>query len=564
MTVALTGDSLTIAELVDVAREKRNVDIDDDALAAVRRARTDLEERIDAADRTGEPIYGVNTGFGALADEPVSADERSQHQTNLIRSHAVGVGEPLSEAEVRGTMASRLNSLLSGRSGVREDVVKLLEGMLNRGVYPHVPRKGSASASGDLAPLAHLVLVMMGEGKASVDGQWVSGSKALQEAELDPITLREKEGLALINGTNFVTAIGALAVHDARVLVDSADAIGGMSLEAQRGISDAFRREIHELRGQPGQKTSAENIRQMYGHENDESDLVRSSEESGDVQDEYSLRCMPQVHGASRDVVEFAEDVIRRELNAVTDNPLVLDDAVVSGGNFHGQPVAMALDALTTAVAELADISERRLFSLIGGDESRSIEEFVNAELKKIRAGEKSADEALEPLRSGYEAVASGDATVEEATEKFEAYAYEDGRLPAFLIAGDEPGLHSGFIVTQVTAAALVSENKTLVHPSSSDSVPTADGQEDHVSMGANAANHLTDVIDNTTRVLAIEAFAVFQALEMRDGSPGETTQNKLELLDEHEDVGFVDQDRVMTGDIDSVRDLIASGKLTP
>lgn len=521
MAVVLTGDDLVIEDIVQVAREGEPVEIADESLDAVGESRADLEARI--AD--GEVIYGVNTGFGALAGEPIPPEDVETLQENLLRSHAFGVGEPAAEEVVRAMMLLRLNSLLNGNSGVRERTIHALGDLLDEGIYPHVPRKGSASASGDLAPLAHVALVLIGEGKAKVDGEWVSGEKALERAGIEALTLKAKEGLALVNGTNYVTAVGALAVHDARTLVETADTVGGLSLEALAGISDPFQPELHELRGQPGQEVSAARIRELFA---EGSELVTPSaapedvEGASDVQDPYSLRCMPQVHGASRDAIAHAEDVIERELNAVTDNPLVLDDGdVVSGGNFHAQPVALALDSLSTAVAELANISERRIFNLVGGEDGGS-----DVEGARGVDGEGERND--------------GDA------------------LPSFLVEGDRPGLNSGFMIPQVTAAALVSENKTLVHPSSADSVPTSDNQEDHVSMGANAANHLREITGNVTTVLAIEAFAAFQALWLRDREPGRGSREMLERLEGR--VEPVESDRFMRDDLDEVVALVEGG----
>lgn len=526
MSVVLTGEDLEIDDVVRVAREAEPVAIADEARSKVADSRADLEARID----DGEVIYGVNTGFGALAGESIPPEDVETLQVNLLRSHAFGVGEPAAEDEVRAMVLLRLNSLLNGNSGVRVRTISALRDLLNEGVYPHVPRKGSVSASGDLAPLAHVGLVLIGEGKANVGGEAASaerldGAEALEQAGIEPLTLKAKEGLALVNGTNYVAGVGALAVHDVRTLVETADTVGGLSLEALAGISDAFRPELHELRGQPGQETSASRIRGLFG---DGSELVTASATpddvrgASDVQDPYSLRCMPQVHGATRDAIAHVEDVVERELNAVTDNPLVLDDGdVVSGGNFHAQPVALALDSLAVAVAELANISERRLFNLVGGDGG-----------------------------------GNGD------TEGGRGMDGEDGEstdsLPSFLVEGERPGLNSGFMIPQVTAAALVSENKTLVHPASADSVPTSDNQEDHVSMGANAANHLGEIIANVTTVLAIEAFAASQALWLRDREPGQGTREMLERLDDR--IEPVESDRFMRDDLDEVVELIEGG----
>jgi histidine ammonia-lyase len=526
MPVLLTGDpagpsadGLTVPELVDVARGGERVVVAEAALDRVAETRADLEERVEA----GEVVYGVNTGFGANADESIAPEDVRQLQTNLLRSHAFGVGDELDVDEVRATMLLRLNSLLSGNSGIRPVVAERLRDALNAGVHPRIPRKGSVSASGDLAPLAHMALVLIGEGEADYEGERLPGGEALAAAGVDPLELEAKEGLALVNGTNVITGIAALSVADARTLVDTADAVGALSLEAQRGIVDAFRDEIHRLRGHAGQRTSAERIREAVAG----SDLVGTAATADTVQDEYSLRCMPQVHGATRDVIDHVADVVEREMNAVTDNPLVLSDGdVVSGGNFHGQPVALALDSLGVAVAELANVSERRLFQLVGGE----------------TAGGGRGAASTAPADAADDAPADA--------------------LGAFLVDTDEAtaGLNSGFMIPQVTAAALVSENKTLVHPASSDSVPTSDNQEDHVSMGANAANHLVEIVDNVRTVLGIEALAAAQALHVRDDAPGEGSERTLAAI--REEVAPLGRDRTMTDDLARVEALIDRGEL--
>lgn len=361
---------------------------------------------------------------------------------------------------------------------------------------------------------------MLGEGKARHEDEWVPSSEVLTSIEVDPLTTEEgepgleaKEGLALINGTNYITAVGALAVHDAETLLDTADTVGTMTLEAFRGISDPFRAEIHELRNQPGQKHVAERIRNGI----EGSELVTSAAEANRAQDSYSLRCIPQVHGASRDTLTHVRGVIERELNAVTDNPLVLQRGagdVVSGGNFHGQPVAFALDMLSVAVSEVANISERRIFKLTGGD----------------AAGRSDGKTDSMPSDS----------------------------LPPFLV--EDSGLNCGFMMPQVTAAALVSENKTLAHPSSTDSIPTSDNQEDHVSMGANGANHLVEILGNVETVLAIELFAAYTALSYRVDSPGQKATEIVSLLEEI--VTPLKEDRLMQNDFSSLRSLIRAGEV--
>lgn len=516
MAIELTGNHLTLEDAINCARNHQKITIDEEALNRVRLARKNLESRIG----TGEIIYGVNTGFGANQNNIINSEDVAELQTNLIRSNAVGFGDALEEDETRMMMLLRLNSLLSGHSGVRPHVVLKLKDFLNKGFYPYIPRKGSVSASGDLAPLAHATLAMLGEGKARSGDEWIPASEALAEIDVSPLTsddgepgLEAKEGLALINGTNYVTAIGALAVHDAEKLLDTADSVGTMTLEAFRGISDPFRAKIHELRNQPGQRHVAERIRRGFS----ESDLVAPAGDANRAQDSYSLRCIPQVHGASRDALAYVRGVIERELNAVTDNPLVLEQGggdVVSGGNFHGQPIAFALDMLSIALSEIANISERRIFKLTGGDISTHT-----------------------------------DGNTESGTSD---------NLPPFLV--EDPGLNCGFMMPQVTAAALVSENKTLAHPSSTDSIPTSDNQEDHVSMGANGANQLVEIVDNVETVLAIELFAAYTALDYRNNNPGQKSLEVSSVLDEH--ISPLHEDRLMQDDFDTLRELIRSGKI--
>lgn len=518
MVIELTGNDLTIDDAVSCARDHENVAVSDAALDRIRTARDNLVSRIDE----GEIIYGVNTGFGASQNEIIDTEDVTTLQTNLIRSNAVCVGDPLAEDEARMMMLLRLNSLLSGSSGVRAHVVLKLRELLNEGFYPHVPRKGSVSASGDLAPLAHMALAMLGEGKARKDDEWVPSAEVLEANNIEPLTtedgevgLEAKEGLALINGTNYVTAVGALAVHDTERLLDTADTVGTMTLEAFRGISDPFRAGLHELRNHPGQQRSAKHVREAIKG----SELVTPAAEANRAQDSYSLRCIPQVHGASRDTLAHVREVIERELNAVTDNPLVLEHGtgdVVSGGNFHGQPIAFALDMLAMAVAELANISERRIFKLTGGDEQ------------------------------------------ERPSNESKPDSGPSDSLPPFLV--DDPGLNCGFMMPQVTAAALVSENKSLTHPSSTDSIPTSNNQEDHVSMAANGANHLVEILDNVETVLTIELFAAYSALDYREEHPGRKATEVVSNIEEHVDP--LTSDRIMQEDLSKLKSCIRSGEI--
>jgi histidine ammonia-lyase len=490
-TLRLTGHDLTIADVVAVAR--RNV-----AVALDRAA----EHRVnDAAKLVAElakgdaPIYGVNTGFGDLSTVRVPADRLRDLQQNLVRSHSVGVGDPLPEDVVRAILLLRANTLAAGRSGVRKSVIDLLLDLLNNRIHPVIPMHGSVGASGDLAPLAHAALVLIGEGEAFVYGVPMAGGEALKRNGLSPIELAPKEGLALLNGTQVMTAIGCLALHDAEVLATSADIIGAMSAEALRATDAAWDEALHAARPHPGQLAVAANLRAlMDGSPNVASHRVGDTR----VQDPYSIRCMPQVHGASRDALGYVRRVLEVEINSVTDNPLVFSEErrIVSGGNFHGQPVAIALDTATIAVAELADVSEARIDRMTNGHTSG---------------------------------------------------------LPAFL--SPEPGTNSGFMVAQYTAAALVTENRLRSFPASVESIPTSAGMEDHVSMGTHAAHKLAAVVRNTRDVLAIEALCAAQGLDLLGAITAPGVEDARRVVREH--VPALARDRVLTPDIVAISDLI-------
>lgn len=441
-------------------------------------------------------MYGVNTGFGDLATVRVAHADQRALQLNLIRSHAAGVGDPLPEEVVRAILLLRANTLAAGRSGVRPQVIELLLGMLDSGVHPVVPMHGSVGASGDLAPLAHAALVMVGEGEAFVGGRRMPGAEALKKAGLKAIELGPKEGVALINGTQVMTAIGCLALHDAEILATCADVIGALSAEALRATDAAWDERLNAARPHPGQTAVAANLRVlMTGSPNVQSHKVGDTR----VQDPYSIRCMPQVHGATRDALAYVRRTLETEINSVTDNPLVFADErrVVSGGNFHGQPVAIALDTAAIAVAELADISEARVDRMTNGHVSG---------------------------------------------------------LPPFLTA--EPGTNSGFMVAQYTAAALVTENRIRSYPASVESLPTSAGMEDHVSMGTHAAHKLSAVVRNTRLVLAIEALCAAQGLDLlgATGAPG--VEEARRVIREH--VPALARDRVLAPDIERIADVIA------
>jgi len=491
--IILDGQSLTIEQVVMVAREGCRVELDPAAAGRINSSRSIVEDYVDRE----EIVYGVTTGFGRFSDVAISRDETELLQKNLIVSHACGVGQNFSKDVTRAIMLLRVNTLCRGYSGIRLETLNLLIEMLNRGVHPCIPQKGSLGASGNLAPLAHMVLVMLGEGSAEFDGEVLKGAEALKKAGLQPCTLSSKEGLALINGTQTMSAVAALALFDAGMLVKMADIAASLTIEALNGIVDAFDARMHEVRGHRGQIISARNIRHLV----DGSTYVTKQGEKR-VQDAYALRCTAQVHGACRDAVEYAAGIIGTEINAVTDNPLIFPDSseVISGGNFHGEPVALAMDFLGIALAELANISERR------------IERLVNPQL-------------------------SND-------------------LPPFLTP--HGGLNSGFMITQYTAAALVSENKVLAHPASVDSIPSSANQEDHVSMGTIAARKGAEIKDNLANVLAIEYLASAQAIDLRgEGELGRGTKPAYQLLRSR--IKPLQQDRIMHVDMQGALELILS-----
>ncbi len=498
--LTLGNERLALSGLWAVAHGRAVVEIDAAALERVRRIR----ERIESLLTADAPnTYGVNTGFGALAEVRIPAADLARLQVNLLRSHATGVGEPFPTPVARAMMLLRANVLLIGTSGVRPEVPQLLVDMLNRGVCPVIPQKGSVGASGDLAPLAHLALVLIGEGEATYEGTVLPGDQALARAGLTPIRLAAKEGLALINGTQAMTADAALVLERAQQLAVVADIAGAMSLEALKGTVKAFDERIQAARPHPGQGRSARNLRRLLA----DSPLAVSHKDCGKVQDPYSLRCMPQVHGATRDVLDFCAQVLTRECNAATDNPLAFeigdDVELLSGGNFHGQPVAFASDFLAISLAELANISERR------------IEQLVNP------------------------ALSSG--------------------LPPFL--SPDSGLNSGFMIAQVTAAALVSENKVLAHPASVDSIPSSANREDHVSMGTIAARKARTVTEHVEYVLAIELLCGAQGIDLRRPLRSSTGVEAAWAMI-RSIVPPLAEDRILHRDIAAVTALVRDGRL--
>ena len=497
MTVILDGHSLTIADVERVAVRHAGVSLDVNVPDRLERSRAVIE----AALRSGETIYGVNTGFGHLKDKAIPVADIARLQENLILSHAAGVGPILPEATCRAMLLLRTHALLAGFSGVRPELVGLMVEMLNHRVTPVIPSQGSVGASGDLIPLAHLAWTIIGGGEAWYAGERMSSQAALDKAGLAPMQLAAKEGLALINGTQAMTAIGCLAVARAERLADLVDLAAAMSLEALLGSVQPFRADVHRLRPHPGQQTVAANVRALTRN----SELMQSHATCGQLQDAYSLRCVPQVHGAGRDALAQIKQVLSIEINSVTDNPLVLPDTqeIISAGQFHGHPVAIWMDFLKIAVADWANISERRT------------ERLVNPHL--------------------------------------------NNGLPAFLVR--EGGLNSGFMLAQYAAASLVSENKVLAHPASVDSIPTSANQEDYVSMGTIAARQAMTILEQAETVVAIEVLCAAQALDLQQPLRPGTGVGKAHAC-VRDVVPHLDRDRPLTGDIESVRQLIVSGEL--
>jgi histidine ammonia-lyase len=522
--IVLDGENLTFEQVTAVAYGEPgtpHVSLSDSAIRNVERSAAAVDTLLDR----GEVAYGITTGFGAFKDKIISRDEVEQLQRNIVVSHAVGVGKPFDTPTVRAIMLIRANTLARGYSGIRLATLELILEFLNRGIHPFIPEKGSLGASGDLAPLAHFACVLLGEGKAELNGEMMSGAEVLSAARLEPVVLKAKEGLALTNGTTVMTAVGLLETARAIRLAELADVAGCLSLEALHGTVSAFDERIHALRPHPRQIDCARNLRRILAG----SDFVRAFDPTN-VQDAYTLRCMPQVHGACRDAVAYAEWLLKLELNAVTDNPLIfISDAeseghgdtassdsasprlpdtasieVISGGNFHGEPLALAFDYLTIALSELGNISERRIMRLT--------DEASNAHV-----------------------------------------------LPAFLT--ECGGLNSGFMIVQYTAASLCTENKILSHPASVDTIPSSANVEDHVSMGATAALKLRQVAENLEQILSLELFCAAQAVDLRRKKIGEGKilgEGTRQLYDEiRREVPFVGRDEYLKGYIDAVIEIV-------
>ena len=492
----LDGDTLTLEEIREVAAGRARIELAPAALERVERARA-LVDRTAAGD---VPTYGINTGFGTLSEVRIDRKDLRTLQRNLLVSHAAGVGQPLPLAEARALLLLRANVLAKGHSGVRPRTLQLALEMLNRDVVPVVPERGSVGASGDLAPLAHLALVLIGEGEAFWKGERLPGAEALRRAGLEPVVLEAKEGLTLVNGTQAMTAVGTLTLLRAEALAEVADLAGAMTVEGLLGSHRPFQELIQAVRPHPGQQAVAAHLRALLA----DSEIVESHRDCSKVQDPYSLRCMPQVHGAARDGLSYVRAVLAVEANSATDNPLVFpaEEQIVSGGNFHGQPVSLALDVLAIACTQLSAISERR------------VEQLVN------------------PALSG---------------------------LPPFLAKNS--GLNSGFMIAQVTSAALVAESRVLRHPASVDSIPSSAGREDHVSMGMTAALKARQVAEFTRSCLAVELLVAAQALDFRQPlRPGRGVAAAHRLL--RESVPTLEVDREIHRDIEAVSRLIDSGAL--
>jgi histidine ammonia-lyase len=494
--IILGVDGMTLYHLVAIARHEARVGLTKESEERILNTRKLIEQWV----QEEKTVYGVTTGFGALSDVIISKEDTRRLQENILMSHAAAVGNTLCKETVRAVMALRVKDLARGHSGIRLETVKRLIDLLNRGICPVVPEKGSVGASGDLAPLAHLCLVLIGQGEAFYKGQRISGMEALTGCGMEPIQLEAGEGLALVNGTQVMTAIGGLAVFDSLRLSKMSDIAAAMSLEVLMGSRTEFDPRIHQVRPHPGQAAAAENMNRITQN----SEIISSHKDCSRIQDAYTLRCSPQVHGASKDAINYAVKVVVTEMNSSTNNPLFFPESeeFLLGGNFHGQPVALAMDFLGMAVSELANISERR------------VERLVN------------------PKLSG---------------------------LPAFLVS--DGGLNSGFMIAQYTAAALVSENKVLSHPACVDSIPTSANKEDHVSMGTISARKCRQILENTEQVIAIELLCSAQAMDLfTNMKPGEGTLAAYKVI--RDTIPHLDKDRILSNDIETMMHLMKSGKI--
>lgn len=493
--IIIDGKSLTLDLVMDVARFGSIIELSPESVEKVHIARKFVDELVDSK----KVVYGITTGFGKFSDIVISKEETTDLQTNLIISHACGVGNPFDEEIVRAIMLLRVNNLVKGHSGVRLTTINTLVDMINKGVHPVIPEKGSLGASGDLAPLAHMVLVMLGMGEAFYKGERMDGKAAMELAQIPTIELTSKEGLALINGTQVMTAVGCVTTYEAIQLLKLSDISASLTVEALKGITDAFDPRLHAVRPHPGQIQTAENLRTIL-----EGSERTTKQGEIRVQDAYTIRCIPQIHGASKDAIQFVADRIQIEINSVTDNPILFpeDGVVFSGGNFHGQPMALPFDFLGIAIAEIANVAERR------------IERLVNPQLSN---------------------------------------------LPAFLTPFG--GLHSGFMIAQYAAAALVSENKVYAHPASVDSIPSSANQEDHVSMGTIAARKAKEILFNAQNVIAIELLCAAQAIDFEvTGKLGKGSKEAYDVVRAH--VEKLESDRVMNIDFNKIYGIIKTNKI--
>lgn len=492
-TINIDGNSLSLEQVEQIARQRTPIALSAACLQKVQSCRA----FVDAVIARGDVVYGLTTGFGKFSTITIPQENIAELQLNLIRSHACSVGPAYTVEQTRAMMLLRINVLAKGHSGIRLQTLQTLVEMLNKGVHPVIPMRGSVGASGDLSPLSHLALPLIGEGEAEFEGDLLSGAEAMQRAGIQPVQLQAKEGLALNNGTQVMAALGVLSLLEAERLCQYADIGAACSIDALEGTPAAFAEQIQDLRPHPGQIASAANLRQLL----QDSPLRESHRNCGNVQDAYSLRCTPQVHGAVRDALAYVRSVLQIEINSATDNPLIFPDAqqVISGGNFHGEPLALALDMLAIAISELASISERRVEQLLNPALNRGLNPFL----------------------------------------------------------AKRPGIDSGYMIVQLTAAALVSENKVLAHPASVDSIPTSANQEDHVSMGSVSANKLLQVVDNVRNVLGIELMIAVHALEQRGIASSVSLEQVKKLV--RQSVPALDSDRVQYPDLRAMQVLLQS-----
>lgn len=494
--IIIDGNSLSLEAVQQVACLQVPIRLADSSREKVKKCRAYVDQVI----ANGDTVYGLTTGFGKFSTVTIAPEHIAELQVNLIRSHATSVGEPYTVAQTRAVMLLRIAVLAKGHSGIRLETLETLVQMLNAGVHPIIPKRGSVGASGDLSPLSHLALVLIGEGEALYMGEIISGQAAMQKAGINPVTLAAKEGLALNNGTQVMAALGVLSLLEAERLCRYADVIASMSIDALKGTPRAFDELIHNLRPHPGQIKSAANIRYLLSN----SALRESHRNCGNVQDAYSLRCTPQVHGAVRDALSYARGVLEIEINSATDNPLIFaeEGKVISGGNFHGEPLAIALDTMAIAISELASISERRVEQMLNPALSRGLSPFL----------------------------------------------------------ADRPGIDSGFMIAQLTAASVVSENKVLAHPASVDSIPTSANQEDHVSMGSVGAIKLLQVVENVSTALGIELLVASAALDQRGVNSSPSLEKVKHAL--RENVPAMKGDRIMYPDINNAIALLCSDRI--